>query len=92
MTNPTQATVNAAINLRELRDILNSHKPIDDGEAVQGLDEVVDLAGLPTFGGTPPSDTREVWSWDADSVLLFHNEYYVEARDPAAWYDRNNAA
>lgn len=25
---------------------------------------------LPTFGGTEPSDTAGVWSWDADRVLV----------------------
>jgi len=28
------------------------------------------LANLPTFGGSAPSDTHGVWSWDEDRVLV----------------------
>jgi len=90
--NPTQSAVNGAANLQDLCDILNAHEITDDGENVETLADVVDLCGLPTFGGTPPSNTAEVWSWDSDSVLLFNNEYYIEKRDPDAWYDRGNTA
>lgn len=30
----------------------------------------LDWASLPTFGGSEPADTREVWSWDDGSVLV----------------------
>ena len=85
--NATQQAVNAAKNLQELCEVLNSFE--SDGELT--LDNVVDLPSLPTFGGVEPSDTREVWSWDAGNVLLWDGKYYVEPRDPNAWYDRNNA-
>ena len=25
---------------------------------------------LPTFGGTEPGDTTEIWSWDAERLLV----------------------
>ena len=30
----------------------------------------VDLTQLPTFGGSDPSDTTGVWSWDEDEMLV----------------------
>jgi hypothetical protein len=84
--NATQQTVSAAQNLQGLCNVLNDFES-DDGEI---LDNVVDLPGLPTFGGVDPSDTRDVWSWDADSVLLWDGRYYIARRDPDAWYDRRN--
>ncbi len=30
----------------------------------------LDMSSLPTFGGEEPSDTAEIWSWDADSYLM----------------------
>jgi|TARA_R110000744_G_scaffold119596_3_gene223032 hypothetical protein len=29
-----------------------------------------EMSGLPTFGGTEPSDTAEVWSWDKDRLIV----------------------
>jgi hypothetical protein len=29
-----------------------------------------DWTSLPTFGGDEPDDTVEVWSWDADEMLV----------------------
>jgi len=86
--NATQKAVNESSNLIELCNILNEYEPADEYAT---LDTVVDLPGLPTFGGVDPTDTREVWSWDAENVLLFDGVYYVEKRDPEAWYDKNNA-
>jgi hypothetical protein len=37
------------------------------------------LSELPTFGGTMPADTQEVWSWDADRLLV-GNEFEIVAR------------
>lgn len=77
---PIQQAVNSAPNLHTLCDLLNGYEPLD-GES---LDVVVDLPGLPTYGGSPVSDTRDVWSWDAHSVLRFNSRYYIERRDPCA--------
>jgi hypothetical protein len=43
-----------------------------------------------TFGGEDIKDTREVWSWDAECVLLYASDkgYFTEDRDPEAWYSR----
>ena len=29
-----------------------------------------EMSGLPTFGGTEPSDTAEVWSWDETRLIV----------------------
>jgi len=80
----TATQVAAAKSLIELRDALNAFEVTDD----RRLEDVVDLPGLPTFGGEDPRRTDGVWSWDADSVLLYDNGrgYYIEQRDPDAWY------
>jgi hypothetical protein len=83
--NATQQKVNAANTLKVLCETLNN---FDNGV---NLEELVDLPGLPTFGGMNPSDTRDVWSWDAENVLLWDGRYYIDRRDPNAWYDRRNA-
>lgn len=36
--------------------------PVDHGE--------IDLTSLPTFGGEVPRDTRGVWSWDRERLLI----------------------
>ena len=75
--NAMQSKVNAAQSLDELCNILNSFVPAN-GER---LEDVVDLPGLPTFGGTMPLDTREIWSWDATSLLGYDDGvYYVYPR------------
>ena len=46
----------------------------------------IDMSALPTFGGTEPSDTTGVWSWDAESVLLdTGSEPAYEVVSLAAW-------
>ena len=72
-----QSNVNNAQSLSELCNILNSFTGITGDR----LEDIVDLPGLPTFGGTMPLDTREVWSWDAVSLLGYDNgRYYVYPR------------
>lgn len=88
MSTIKQAVATAG-NLKALCAALNAFEPSSPGER---LEDAVDLCGLPTFGGVAPSDTRDVWSWDADNVLLFNDGYHIEKRNPDAWYDRKNAA
>ena len=86
----TKQQVAEAKNLSALRDALNNFTPSNEH---QRLEDVVDLCGLPTFGGADPVDTAEVWSWDAENVLLHDgNIYVIERRDPDAWYDRKTSA
>lgn len=75
--NVMQSKVNASQSLDELCNILNGFVPAN-GER---LEDLVDLPGLPTFGGDVPIDTREIWSWDASSLLGYENgAYYVYPR------------
>tara|TARA_R110000868_G_scaffold12045_1_gene58478 strand:- start:42 stop:488 length:447 start_codon:yes stop_codon:yes gene_type:complete len=79
----------AATSLDDLADILNSHPSLDElGDGEPRLDEVADLAGLPTFGGTEPADTSGIWSWDETRLLVtggdesFSIEERGEREDP----------
>ena len=40
----------------------------------------VDLCALSTFGGDEPSDTMNIFSWDADSLMWGDGHWYVEPR------------
>lgn len=44
---------------------------VRDGEDADDLrvDVRYDITSLPTYGGTEPSDTTGIYSWDADGVL-----------------------
>jgi hypothetical protein len=55
-------------NLQALCDALNEFEPSHDNER---LEDTCDLCNLPTFGGAAPADTAGIWSWDADSVLVY---------------------
>lgn len=80
MTNSTniKAEIAAAKNLDELLEVLSSY---DDDEVK--LDEIANLAGLPTFGGDEPENTDGIWSWDADNLLTNgygQSQFVIESR------------
>lgn len=86
----TSKIVASANTLTVLRDTLNAYEPSTPDEK---LTDVVDMANLPNFGGVSPANTIDVWSWDSENVLLNDgNRYYIERRDPDAWYSRNIAS
>lgn len=64
-------------DLDELCDVLN--------EALNGLsfDDYSNLntTSLPTFGGGPPADTSEVYSWDETRLLIFDSKWSIVKRD-----------
>jgi hypothetical protein len=62
--------ISSAKNLKSLCATLNeivAELKEDDGQAT--IDQVADLANLPTFGGNDPEEIDGVWSWDKTSVL-----------------------
>lgn len=69
----TANAIAIATNLRALCQALNDHNDAD-----VRLESVVDLCNLPTYGGEAPADTNGIWSWDADSILVFcsHDSTY----------------
>jgi hypothetical protein len=70
-----QRRVNRCKNLRELCSTLNEITQellTEDGEV--GLDQSIDLADLPTFGGPTMRHTEGVWSWDKSSFLTANGE------------------
>lgn len=79
MTNAKDITT--AASLRILCDALNGFVPASKHSR---LEDEVDLCNLPTYGGEAPNDTTGIWSWDADSVLVFcehDSTYRVTLRD-----------
>ena len=55
-------------NLDELLDVMTA-----DVDKISVRDKggtMRDLSCLPNFGGEPPADTRGVWSWDPDRLLI----------------------
>jgi hypothetical protein len=57
---------------RSLGSLLESWRTLQEAclFAFEDPDDYVDPASLPTFGGAPPADTRRVWSWDSEHVLV----------------------
>lgn len=83
--------INKASTLIELKDALSVYPslPHSSAETLESIIEYVDLTKLPKFGGIPPKRFEEIWSWDSDNVLLYNgHEFYIEQRDPDAWYNR----
>ncbi len=46
-----------------------------------------DWSSMPTFGGEEPDDTIEVWSWDADRLLV-GSDFDVKLVTRAEWEQR----
>ena len=57
-----------AVALRSLDDLLEALQVA--AEVAPEVTRDADLSSLPTFGGDEPSDTNEVWSWDAERLLV----------------------
>ncbi len=77
-----QERVNNATSLDDLCSILNEMgAEIKATHSSDKLEEYVDLAALPTFGGKEPSDTRGIWSWDKTRLLYADGwKWTIEAR------------
>ena len=46
------------------------------------LEEYVDICGLPTYGGSEPVDTTNIWSWDDTREMDYDcGEYRIGPRD-----------
>ena len=60
----------------------------DITEALEGsierLDELADLANLPTYGGEVPGDTEGIYSWDSGRVLWGDAGWYIADREAGA--------
>lgn len=80
MIHATTIAVANAQTIQQLCDALNSFEPDFFG---QRLEDVVDLCGLPTFGGEAPADTSGIWSWNPWCLLCFDvgtSVYYISSR------------
>lgn len=66
-----QAMVAGAETLSELCDALNAIHVAGDTTSYTKMEDLgVDMTSLPVYGGDEPSDTREIWSWDATHLLV----------------------
>lgn len=82
-----QERVNATTTLDELCSTLNE---IESKIAAQNtfalfdskIDNYVDLAALPTFGGVEPNDTSGIWSWDATRFLYADGSIWTVEERP----------
>jgi len=74
-----QNQINNSTSLTELVSNLKSIQS-ELGEDTT-IDQVVDCASFPTFGGYDPKNTKEVWSWDEKNVLVADgSSWSIEAR------------
>jgi hypothetical protein len=63
-----QKLIDNSSSLENLLENLNSIQSEIGDELT--IDQVVDCASFPTFGGVDPNNTKEVWSWDESNVLV----------------------
>jgi hypothetical protein len=68
--NAYQKQINDSKTLGELADTLNSISSELREQNETTIDQVVDTTSLPTFGGADVKSTSEVWSWDANNLLV----------------------
>lgn len=92
-TTTEQTRINAATSMDDPCDILNAIEAEVEERTeafVPSVGDLVDLAALPTFGGTEPERTSEVWSWDERRILTADGaEWKIEDRcncGEAAWH------
>ncbi len=64
-TTEARANIAAATSLNTLMQALRDTRKLSDE-----YQDAIDWTGLPVFGGDEPDSTAEVWSWDADSLLV----------------------
>lgn len=76
------ALIAGATTLRELRTTCRAITAQQDEDGSQILDGN-DWAELPTFGGTTPTDTEAIWSWDATHLLVWDETSWTIVPRPA---------
>lgn len=64
-TTEARANIAAAASLNALMQALRDTRQLSDEDQ-----DSINWTDLQTFGGDEPDNTAEVWSWDADSLLL----------------------
>ncbi|WP_271602771.1 hypothetical protein [Bradyrhizobium sp. CCBAU 45384] len=64
------SNIEFATSLRELRSAVVDAYDFLGQQDLGDLDDYVSMSALPTFGGEKPNDTNEVWSWDADELMV----------------------
>lgn len=68
MTNPASLAADV-MQAPTLDALLAALRAVED--AGLDTDEIgADMSALPLFGGDEPASTSEIWSWDADRLLI----------------------
>lgn len=59
-------------NAKDLPELLKAMQEIQDEcrENETDSEAIYDITSLPTFGGTEPSNTAGIWSWDEQNLLV----------------------
>lgn len=79
MTTPFQTRIAACTTLQDLVETLEAiESELNVEDERRRLEDVVDLAALPTFGGAEPRDTSGIWSWDNDDLLVTNSSGWFE--------------
>lgn len=76
--NRTIITTDDAATLDDLLALLEERSNALDAD--ERLEDAIDLADLPTYGGDEPRDTHGIYSWDESRVLAYDNGWSIEAR------------
>lgn len=66
-----QEMVDNCKSLDELCNVLNNFGEPSRGDKIE---DCVDFAMLPIFGGVAPQKTSEVWSWDEKRILVAESD------------------
>jgi hypothetical protein len=77
-----------AASLRELRDAVVDAYDFLNRHDLGDLDDYVSMSALPIFGGQVPSDTNEIWSWDAEELMVTGPEGGFIVVDREEWGQR----
>lgn len=64
----TTITRNDAATLDDLLTLIGDRE--DSLEEYERIEDYVDICDLPSYGGADPDDTHEIYSWDADRLLV----------------------
>ena len=81
-TTAEQTRINAATTLDDLAETLNTiaeelRAKEEEDTFAPSIDDLVDVAELPTFGGADPKHTSEVWSWDERRIITASGSTWV---------------
>jgi len=67
--------------LEDLLAVIRAYQAYSDSTDAD-MEGLIDITSLPTFGGSEPTDTLGVFSWDDARVLIYDNAWTIQDREP----------